>query len=130
MLNWLHLPGTTFAQAKPDLVLDFPPTRNWSHSLQRHRVLGQWHDQQCRPDPAERADDPDRPARDARERIVFSYEVAPPKRTLAPGESMTATSGHRSAEIRQVCRDRLETQLNPQVRFFPGLTACRAWNPC
>ena len=27
--------------------------------------------------------------RDGRERIVYSYEVAPPKRVLAPGESMT-----------------------------------------
>jgi hypothetical protein len=27
--------------------------------------------------------------RDARDRIVYSWEVAPPQRTLAPGESVT-----------------------------------------
>jgi hypothetical protein len=44
--------------------------------------------------------------RDAREQIVYSYEVAPPKRTLAPGESITVneavTDVPKSARVAEI----------------------------
>ena len=90
MPNWLHLPGTTFAQATPDLTLDFPPNRQDRRTLPNGteffgasgtiRNVGQT--RQTVPTILI-------VLRDGRERIVYSYEVAPPKRTLAPGESMT-----------------------------------------
>ena len=90
MPNWLHLPGTTFAQAKPDLVLDFPPNRQDRRTLPNGTeffgasgtISNVGQTRQSVPTILI-------VLRDARERIVFSYEVAPPKRTLAPGESMT-----------------------------------------
>ena len=44
--------------------------------------------------------------RDARERIVYSWEVQPPKRTLAPGESVTVNEAvtvvPRSAQLAEI----------------------------
>ena len=44
--------------------------------------------------------------RDARDRIVYSWEVRPPKRTLAPGESVTVneavTDVPRSAQLAEI----------------------------
>ena len=44
--------------------------------------------------------------RDGRERIVYSWEVAPPKRSLAPGESVTineaVTDVPRSAKFAEI----------------------------
>ena len=44
--------------------------------------------------------------RDARDRIVYSWEVRPPKRTLAPGESVTVneavTDVPRSARFAEI----------------------------
>ena len=105
--NWMPLFRSTFAEAQPDLVLDFPPNRQDRRTLPngteffgasgtvtnvgqtRHAV----------------------PTilivlLDARERIVYSYEVAPPKRVLARGESMTVneavTDVPKSARIAEI----------------------------
>lgn len=90
MPNWLHLPGTTFAQAQPDLVLDFPPNRQDRRTLPNGTeffgasgtISNVGQTRQTVPTILI-------VLRDGRERIVYSYEVAPPKRTLAPGESVT-----------------------------------------
>ncbi len=87
--DWMPLSHQTFAEAQPGLVLDFPPNK------QDRRTL---------PDGTEffgasgtitnvgrtRRSVPTVliVLRDARERIVYSWEVAPPKRQLAPGESV------------------------------------------
>jgi predicted Zn finger-like uncharacterized protein len=89
--DWMKpLARATFAEAQPDLVLDFPPNRQDRRTLSNGteffgasgtvRNVGQTR----RAVPTILI-----VLRDARERIVYSYEVAPPKRVLAPGESMT-----------------------------------------
>jgi hypothetical protein len=88
--NWVPFAQGTFARGEPDLVLDFPPNR------QDRRTL---------PNGAEffgasgsitnvgktRLAVPTVliTLRDARDRIVYSWEVVPSKRELAPGESVT-----------------------------------------
>ncbi len=88
--NWFPATRYTFAEAQPDLVLDFPPNR------QERRKL---------PNGAEfygasgtitniGTEERNVPTilivmRDERNRIVYSWEVVPPKRQLAPGESVT-----------------------------------------
>ncbi|MBW8783230.1 MAG: zinc-ribbon domain-containing protein [Novosphingobium sp.] len=92
--DWVPMAQTTFAAAEPDLVLDFPANRQDRRTLPngseffgasgtvtnvgkvRHNV----------------------PTilivlRDARNRLVSSWEVVPPKRQLAPGESETINEG-------------------------------------
>lgn len=87
--DWVPLAHPTFAEAQPGLTLDFPPKR------QERRTL---------PDGTEffgasgtitnigsqRRSVPSIliVMRDARGRIVYSWEVAAPKRVLAPGESV------------------------------------------
>jgi hypothetical protein len=89
--DWAHI-GTraTFAEGQPDLVLDFPANRQDRRTLPNGAEyfgasgtitnIGQ----SRRTVPAILI-----VLRDSRERIVYSWEVAPPKRTLAPGESVT-----------------------------------------
>jgi predicted Zn finger-like uncharacterized protein len=88
--EWVPFARGTFAKGEPDLVLDFPPNR------QDRRTL---------PNGAEffgasgsitnvgktRLSVPVVliTLRDGRERVVYSWEVVPSKRELAPGESVT-----------------------------------------
>jgi hypothetical protein len=89
--DWLKpLAHTTFAEAQPDLVLDFPPNRQDRRTLSNGTEFFGASGTVTNVGQTRRAV----PTilivlRDARERIVYSYEVAPPKRVLAPGESMT-----------------------------------------
>ncbi len=105
--NWVPFARGTFAQGTPDLVLDFPPNR------QDRRTL---------PNGAEffgasgtitnvgktRLNVPVVliTLRDARDRIVYSWEVVPAKRVLAPGESVTineaVTDVPKSARIAEI----------------------------
>jgi hypothetical protein len=56
--------------------------------------------------------------RDGRDRIVYSFEVQPPKRSLAPGESVTGErGGDRRAALGPVRRDRLEAGLTGLLVF-------------
>jgi predicted Zn finger-like uncharacterized protein len=104
---WVPVSRPTFAAAQADLQLDFPPDQ------QERRQL---------PDGAEyfgasgtitnigsvaRNVPPILIVlRDAKDRIVYSWEVYPPKRTLAPGESMTVnqavTDVPRSAKVAEI----------------------------
>lgn len=88
--NWVPLPRATFQQAQPDLQLDFPRNRQ---------------DRKPLPDGSEffsvsgtisnigsEARDVSSllvVLRDERERIVYEKEIVPPKRKLAPGETIT-----------------------------------------
>jgi predicted Zn finger-like uncharacterized protein len=88
--DWMPLARTTFAEAQPDLVLDFPPNRQERRTLPNGTEFFGASGTVTNVGQMRRAV----PTllivlRDARERIVYSYEVAPPKRTLAPGESIT-----------------------------------------
>ncbi|HEX8059225.1 MAG TPA: thioredoxin, partial [Novosphingobium sp.] len=88
--DWVPLARATFGQAEPDLVLDFPPNRQDRRTLPNGTEFFGASGTVTNVGQTRRAV----PTilivlRDGRERIVYSYEVAPPKRVLAPGESMT-----------------------------------------
>ncbi len=79
----------TFADAQPDLVLDFPQNR------QERRILPNGTEFFGASGTVTNVGRTQRAVptilivlRDAQERIVYSWEVAPPQRQLAPGESM------------------------------------------
>lgn len=107
MPNWLHLPGITFAQGQPGLRLDFPPKRQDRRTLPdgteffgaSGTITNVGQQRQTVPSILI-------VLRDRRERIVYSYEVAPPKRTLAPGESLTineaVTDVPKSAKVAEI----------------------------
>jgi predicted Zn finger-like uncharacterized protein len=105
--DWIPLGHATFAEAQPDLVLDFPPNR------QDRRTLANGTEFFGASGTVTNVGQTRRTVptilivlRDAREKIVYSYEVAPPKRTLAPGESMTVneavTDVPKSARIAEI----------------------------
>lgn len=88
--NWVPLAGGTFAQGEPDLVLDFPPNR------QDRRTLPNGAEFFGASGSITNVGKVRLPVplvlitlRDARDRIVYSWEVVPSKRELAPGESVT-----------------------------------------
>jgi hypothetical protein len=105
--DWVPLARATFAQAQPDLVLDFPPNRQDRRTLPNGTEFFGASGTVTNVGQTRRAV----PTilivlRDARERIVYSYEVAPPKRILAPGESITVneavTDVPKSAKIAEI----------------------------
>ena len=82
--------AATFAEAQPDLVLDFPADR------QDRRTLPNGTEFFGASGTVTNVGDRERSVpsilivmRDSRERIVYSWEVVPSKRRLAPGESLT-----------------------------------------
>ncbi len=88
--DWVPLARPTFDAAQPDLVLDFPA------SHQDRRTLPNGTEYFGASGTVRNVGQVKRNVpsilivlRDARERIVYSWEVAPPKRQLAPGESQT-----------------------------------------
>ena len=88
--DWFPAARSTFAQAQPDLVLDFPPNRQDRRRLPNGTEFFGASGTVTNVGSSERRV----PTilvvmRDARERVVYSWEVVPPKRTLAPGESVT-----------------------------------------
>jgi len=88
--DWLSAPAGTFAQAQPDLVLDFPPNRQDRRTLPNGTEFFGASGTVTNVGSAERSV----PSilivmRDARDRIVYSWEVVPPRRRLGPGESVT-----------------------------------------
>ena len=105
--DWVPLARPTFAEAQAGLVLEFPPNRQDRRTLPNGteffgasgtiRNVGR----ETRTVPSLLI-----VLRDARERIVYSWEVAPPKRSLAPGESVTVneavTDVPKSAKFAQI----------------------------
>lgn len=88
--DWVPVARPTFAQAQQDLALDFPPKR------QDRRTLPNGTEYFGASGTVSNIGRETRSVptilivlRDARERIVYSWEVVPPKRELAPGETIT-----------------------------------------
>lgn len=88
--DWVPVSRPTFALGQPDLVLDFPKEQQERRTLPNGteffgasgtvKNVGR----ETRSVPSILI-----VLRDARERIVYSWEIAPPKANLAPGETMT-----------------------------------------
>ena len=88
--DWVPLSRPTFAEKQPGLKLDFPPKRQERRQLPN----GTWFfgasgtvtniGETARSVPSIQI-----VLRDNRGRIVYSWEVVPPKRVLAPGESVS-----------------------------------------
>jgi len=88
--DWVPLARPTFAQAQPDLVLDFPPNRQDRRTLPNGTEFFGASGTITNVGQSKQSV----PAiliilRDRRDRIVYSYEVRPSKSELAPGESVT-----------------------------------------
>lgn len=88
--DWVPVARPTFAQAQQDLALDFPPKR------QDRRTLPNGTEYFGASGTVSNIGRETRYVpvilivlRDARDRIVYSWEVVPPKRDLAPGETIT-----------------------------------------
>lgn len=88
--DWVPVARPTFAQAQKDLVLDFPPKR------QDRRTLPNGTEYFGASGTVSNVGRESRHVptilivlRDARDRIVYSWEVVPNKRELAPGETIT-----------------------------------------
>jgi len=88
--DWVPVSRPTFAVKQPDLVLEFPPERQDRRTLPNGTEFFGASGTITNVGRETRAV----PSilivmRDARDRIVYSWEVAPPKAQLAPGESVT-----------------------------------------
>jgi predicted Zn finger-like uncharacterized protein len=88
--DWVPVARPTFAQAQQDLALDFPPKR------QDRRTLPNGTEYFGASGTVSNIGRETRSVpvilivlRDAHDRIVYSWEVVPPKRQLAPGETIT-----------------------------------------
>lgn len=88
--DWMPMSRPTFARSEPDLVLDFPPGKQDRRTLPNGTeffgasgsITNVGATRQAVPTILI-------VLRDAKERIVYSWEVVPPKRQLAPGEAIT-----------------------------------------
>lgn len=88
--DWVPVSRPTFGAAQPDIVLDFPPEQQDRHQLPSGaEYFGASGTITNTGSTAQRVPPILIVLRDARERIVFSWEVQPPKRVLGPGESVT-----------------------------------------
>ena len=105
--DWMPMSRPTFAEAQTGLVLDFPPNRQDRRALPNGTefygasgtVTNVGNTRRSVPDILI-------VLRDARDRIVYSWEVAPPKRQLNPGESVTINEARtdipRSAKFAEI----------------------------
>jgi hypothetical protein len=105
--DWMPLARQTFAEAQPDLVLDFPANRQDRRTLPNGTEFFGASGTVTNVGSSRRTV----PTllivlRDSRERIVYSWEVAPAKRQLAPGESVSVneavTDVPKSAKIAEI----------------------------
>lgn len=105
--DWVPVSRPTFALGQPDLVLDFPKAQ------QERRTLPNGTEYFGASGTVKNVGRETRSVpsilivlRDARERIVYSWEIAPPKPSLAPGETVTineaVTDVPRSAKFAEI----------------------------
>ncbi|MFA9200349.1 MAG: zinc-ribbon domain-containing protein [Cypionkella sp.] len=105
--DWVPVSRPTFALGQPDLVLDFP------RDQQERRTLPNGTEYFGASGTVKNVGRETRSVppilivlRDGRERIVYSWEIAPPKPSLAPGETVTineaVTDVPRSAKIAEI----------------------------
>lgn len=105
--DWVPVSRPTFAAAQPDLQLDFPAERQERRQLPNGKEFFAASGSITNIGTAARR----MPTilivlRDARDRIVFSWEVPPPQRSIAPGESVVideaVTDIPRSAKFAEI----------------------------
>ncbi|WP_319641333.1 thioredoxin [Novosphingobium sp. JCM 18896] len=105
--DWMPLARATFAEAQPDLVLNFPANRQDRRTMPNGAEFFSASGTVTNVGQTRRTV----PTilivlRDGREKIVYSYEVAPPKRVLAPGETVevneAVTDVPKSARIAEI----------------------------
>lgn len=88
--DWLPVGQVAFAPASDDLELDFPAaeqnTQTLPNGLQMFSASGTVTNVGNRP---QHVPDVQVVLRDAQERIVYTWELEPPKRELEPGESLS-----------------------------------------
>lgn len=105
--DWVPVTRPTFALGQPDLVLDFPKAQ------QERRTLPNGTEYFGASGTVKNVGRETRSVpsilivlRDARDRIVYSWEIAPPKPRLAPGETVTineaVTDVPRSAKFAEI----------------------------
>ena len=105
--DWVPVSRPTFGPQQKDLVLDFPPARQDRRQLPNGAEFFGASGTVTNVGRETRSLPPIRIVmRDARNRIVYNWEVAPPQRTLAPGESVTIneamTDVPKSAEFAEI----------------------------
>jgi hypothetical protein len=88
--DWVPVSRPTFGLGQSDLVLDFPPGKQDRRQLPNGTEFFGASGTVTNVGQTTRSLPPILIVlRDERDRIVYSWEVAPPQRTLAPGESVT-----------------------------------------
>ncbi|MHA6317923.1 MJ0042-type zinc finger domain-containing protein [Altererythrobacter sp. CAU 1778] len=105
--DWIPVSRPTFAQAQTDLVLEFPPDEQDRRTLPNgSEYFGVSGSVTNTGSEARRMPPLLIVLRDERERNVYEWEIAPPKSTLAPGETVAireavtdVPKGARSAEF-------------------------------
>jgi hypothetical protein len=105
--DWVPVSRPVFALAQPELQLDFPPAqqerRQLPNGTEFFGASGTITNTGSR---TRRVPTILIVLRDGRERIVYSWEVKPPKRSLAPGESVSVneavTDVPRSAKVAEI----------------------------
>ncbi len=107
MPGWVPIARPTFAEAQPDLVLEFPPERQDRRTLPNGAAYFGASGTVTNVGREKHSVPPILIVlRDGRERIVYTWEVRSPKAELAPGESVTineaVTDVPRSAKIAEI----------------------------
>jgi predicted Zn finger-like uncharacterized protein len=110
--GWVPATSATFAEAQPELVLDFPPNRQDRRTLPNGTEFFGASGTITNVGTIERS----LPSilivmRDARERIVYRWEVIPPRRRLGPGESVT---------INEAVTDVPKSAVAAEIGWKPG----------
>lgn len=110
--DWAPLSRPTFAEAQPDLMLDFPPKKQDRRALPNGTEYFGASGSITNVGQSRRAV----PTilivlRDRRDRIVYSWEVVPPKRQLAPGETIT---------INEAVTDVPKSAVAAEIGWKPG----------
>lgn len=105
--DWVPIARPTFAGTQPDLVLDFPASRQDRRTLPNGtEFFGASGSVTNVGEQARNVPPILIVLRDGKDRVVYSWEVAPPKQRLAPGETVTineaVTDVPRSAEIAEI----------------------------
>ena len=105
--DWVPVNKPTFGAGQPSLQLDFPADRQERRQLPNGtEYFGASGTVTNTSSQSERVPPILIVLRDSRERIVYSWEVQPPKRTLAPGESVSVneavTDVPRSARFAEI----------------------------
>ena len=105
--DWVPVNRPTFAMGQQDLQLDFPPAQQERRQLPNGTEFFGASGTITNTGSTAQAVPPILIVlRDARDRIVYSWEVYPPKRTLAPGETMTVneavTDVPRAARVAEI----------------------------